>query len=1290
MIVVCALLISVFPAGSRAEQQLSFAIEPSYGGAAPFIDGMAAVEQQGKWGYIDTKGTLAVPFQYDMAQNFTDGLAVIGTRTQEVRKFGVINNKGDKLTSISYDDATILEGGYVIVRVKGQSDNVWVDGKVGLVGRTGELLPPVYESITGPNEGVFIIQKGGLYGYVDAKGKPLTELIYSEANSFSDGLALVKWDGKAGFLNHQGEIRFVTDNPSDYSHSFSEGLVSFRQDGKVGYMDTFGNITISPKYREAWPFDQGLAFVRKDDKWGYIDHTGKVVIPFRYDDTASRIQSGLVLVANGEDYIPQASADQHFGKGNDLGYKVLSTKKYGFVNTKGEEVVPLRYDYADDFVRGYAKVGKAVAGADGDRYKYGYIDVSGQEVVPLRYDFVGGDLWDGYRGFTEGLSPVSNGGKGEHQDYEGGRWGYVNHKGQEVTPLSYTYAWSFSEGMGRVEKDGKHGFVDASGKLVIPCIYEDADDFKNGIALVQKDGKLGYIDVTGRELTGMVYASGKPFIHGTALVQLESTRKMGYLRNPLPEVAPVRAVFESQGEGQPALVTLTTNTEQAIIYYTTDNKDPLRNLVSATTQQYTGPFPLGKSATIQAIAVAKGMQNSPLASIDYKQSYTPSSLAAPEEPDENSSPALDKPQSPKEDDLDGFTDLADHWAKLSILWAVDKKIVSGYPDRTFRPNQRVTEPEFLKMLLGAYPDIAVKTDEGATWHAPFFQAAEQQNWPLLRETDGTRFNRGQVARLLAATQGFAFDHTKDAVQYVLDRSIAGGKTSATVEGFATEDALSRAEAMTLIQNLKVRGFKLVKADIKPNSQSAEFIVRGLAIGDTEKKVIDQLGEPARKDISEYGFFWYIYNQDYANYVQVGVQDGKVVALYSNSDNWSSTRKIKLGSPQSEVTKAYGSGEFRLQKEGKSFYLSFDNTQMYQQAGSYVTLFLDKHAKNTVTAILMVDEAVEDGMMDYYPTETEELRTAYERQNVDLVNAIRTRFGLAPVQEDKLAAKVAREHSEDMRNRKYFAHENYKGQQPDDRFKAARLPYSSVGENIAANQRNIIFAHEAWMNSKGHRENILSDWQRLGVGVAFNKKDDYHPMDRDSNMYYTQNFFNIEGKDMEKSYQQKLGEENEKEAAKESLKTYPFDDSLFELYVHHQSEPGPDGSRMSYYGFYNKESFTLPPYSAIYVTAGTSFVKFEEDYYNYNYGGKLVAANHSAEPKVIKAKGIDYTKLEQIYRSEMGTVTDANGKSVKLTATGPYVRLVQFKQDFDESKDYKSYIDQNAVMTVRPWVTVKPQ
>ncbi|NOU94856.1 hypothetical protein GC093_16745 [Paenibacillus sp. LMG 31456] len=158
-------------------------------------------------------------------------------------------------------------------------------------------------------------------------------------------------------------------------------------------------------------------------------------------------------------------------------------------------------------------------------------------------------------------------------------------------------------------------------------------------------------------------------------------------------------------------------------------------------------------------------------------------------------------------------------------------------------------------------------------------------------------------------------------------------------------------------------------------------------------------------------------------------------------------------------------------------------------------------------------------------------------------------------------------------------------------------------------------------------------------------------------------------------------------AEPAATTNTFDGNLFELYIH-QSHPQPDGSKVNYYGFFNKSSFTLPSYSAIYVTAGTSFVKFEEDHYNYHFGGKVVVANHSSQPKVFQVRDIDYTALQQIYRDNMGTVTRPDGTPQILTATGPYIRMISFKGDFDESKPYANYINEKKDLFVGDWMTVR--
>lgn len=448
-----------------------------------------------------------------------------------------------------------------------------------------------------------------------------------------------------------------------------------------------------------------------------------------------------------------------------------------------------------------------------------------------------------------------------------------------------------------------------------------------------------------------------------------------------------------------------------------------------------------------------------------------------------------------------LTDINGHWANAAITWGVDQSIVSGYPDGTFRPNNSVSEPEFLVMLIKAYPtSITPEMSNNTPWYDPYYAIGKEYNWPLLFDTTGVRFNRGHVAQLLTATQGYNLS-MEDAVQYVLDHGIANGKTSSSVSGFGIQDKLKRSEAITLIQNIVSSGLTLNKAEGELVAQSsASITVRDIAIGDSKQQVMNRLGEPSRIDLSEYGFDWYIYNQDYANYVQVGISKDRVVGLYSNVDNWSTKSGIRLGSTSAAVKKSYGQSLTSITKGRTEFLINASSRSeepRYLIDGSYVNFFLDKHNKDTVTAIQLIEANTELSLQSFYGKASEQLRISYERQLLDLANSIRVRFGKKTLEWSDQISVTARKHSKDMAVQDYFEHENLSGLSPFDRMDNDGIEYRLAAENIAAGQTSAIFAHEGWMNSKGHRDNILLDIKRLGVGVYFGGSME---------VYYTQNFY----------------------------------------------------------------------------------------------------------------------------------------------------------------------------------------
>ncbi|MFL8939098.1 SafA/ExsA family spore coat assembly protein [Rossellomorea oryzaecorticis] len=108
----------------------------------------------------------------------------------------------------------------------------------------------------------------------------------------------------------------------------------------------------------------------------------------------------------------------------------------------------------------------------------------------------------------------------------------------------------------------------------------------------------------------------------------------------------------------------------------------------------------------------------------------------------------------------------------------------------------------------------------------------------------------------------------------------------------------------------------------------------------------------------------------------------------------------------------------------------------------------------------------------------------ERQVIDLTNQERQKAGLAPLQLDWQLSRVARYKSRDMRDTGYFAHRSPQYGSPFDMMKNFNVQYSSAGENIAVGQTSPEQVVREWMNSPGHRKNILNGtYTYIGVGYA---------------------------------------------------------------------------------------------------------------------------------------------------------------------------------------------------------------
>ncbi|MCL2105452.1 MAG: S8 family serine peptidase [Oscillospiraceae bacterium] len=111
--------------------------------------------------------------------------------------------------------------------------------------------------------------------------KKMTDFIYDDAGSFSDGMCAVKKNGKWGYVNEQGTVVIpieyeanwlYNDYRNEYTcmYAFTDGLVPIKKNGAWGYLDKSGAIAIPFEFEAARPFYKGKAFVMKDGAWGII------------------------------------------------------------------------------------------------------------------------------------------------------------------------------------------------------------------------------------------------------------------------------------------------------------------------------------------------------------------------------------------------------------------------------------------------------------------------------------------------------------------------------------------------------------------------------------------------------------------------------------------------------------------------------------------------------------------------------------------------------------------------------------------------------------------------------------------------------------------------------------------------------------------------------------------------------------------------------------------------------------------------------------------------------------
>jgi hypothetical protein len=298
--------------------------------------------------------------------------------------------------------------------------------------------------------------------------------------------------------------------------------------GKWGYTNATGKLTIEAMYDYAEGFYNGRAVVALNNQPSVIDEKNKRIIDTGLYINIQRYSEGLSKVTNVKlqqffvdvngKKVCDVPADIYDARPFKNGLSGIAKKveihetkfnndivnlgyKFGYMNKSGQEVIACKYDDADDFDNGFARVRV-------DK-KFGVIDTLGNEVVKPLYFNIGK--------FIENKAWID----------VGGNYGYINNKGDVVIRPIYQYAYDFSEGLAGISFDGKYGFIDETGKVVITPQYEAIRPFSQGLAAVKLNGKWGFIDKAGTLKMRFVFDNAMLFVNDRCAVLIK--RKWGFI-----------------------------------------------------------------------------------------------------------------------------------------------------------------------------------------------------------------------------------------------------------------------------------------------------------------------------------------------------------------------------------------------------------------------------------------------------------------------------------------------------------------------------------------------------------------------------------------------------------------------------------------------------------------------------------------------------------------------------------------------------------------------------------------
>lgn len=271
-----------------------YAINPQFDYAIDFKNGMAAVLSDNKFGFIDKNGKYVINPQFDYVDynmmgfydpNFYYDMGVIPVRVDS--KYGFIDFSGKIVITPQYDSIYPKAADIDLQPKTGKEGNylmpVELNEKWGFIDNTGKtIINPQFDSVTYFHNGIAMVILDGKYGFINTDGKyttnPILDYVEFSYNYKSGDLCPYSQDNKIGYVNPTNGGAYIQPQYDD-GGKFINGFAIVKKNGKYGYINQQNETITDFIYKSCKDFTyDGYAVVKKEnDKLCVIDKNGKQI-----------------------------------------------------------------------------------------------------------------------------------------------------------------------------------------------------------------------------------------------------------------------------------------------------------------------------------------------------------------------------------------------------------------------------------------------------------------------------------------------------------------------------------------------------------------------------------------------------------------------------------------------------------------------------------------------------------------------------------------------------------------------------------------------------------------------------------------------------------------------------------------------------------------------------------------------------------------------------------------------------------------------------------------------------